>query len=295
LSDRARAAVLFFRGTYNLKRKNIARALTQLDDAITYRQDHAHTWCNRSAASLMLKNYERALSDATRAIELNPRMFEPYVNRGVASLYTGEYERALVDAKAAMLRCPADFRALSLMLQVHHAMHDPVAALMAVSQAITSQPKRDELYAARGEILFFLGEFADAAPDFRRGLQSRKLMTPTAVLLCYLAHARHGRDAKSQLRADMLRLRSKDWPVPVCRFYLGELTVDALLAATSKPEERGEAQFYIGQACLLQGDTVGAVRALRVATQLCPPAFVEHIGATAELQRLGMTVATIVK
>ena len=58
------------------------------------------------------------------------------------------------------------------------------------------------------------------------------------------------------------------------------------MAAADKPEERCEAQFYLGQWHLLRDDRANSIKALRNAVKSCPKNFVEYTGALAELKRL---------
>jgi lipoprotein NlpI len=60
-----------------------------------------------------------------------------------------------------------------------------------------------------------------------------------------------------------------------------------MLAAPAKPDERCEAQFYMGEWNLLQSDRPAAIDALKAAATTCPKNFVEFADAKAELKRLG--------
>ena len=69
--------------------------------------------------------------------------------------------------------------------------------------------------------------------------------------------------------------------------YLGQRTPEATLAAPTKPDDRCEAQFYVGEWQLLQADRPAAIESLRTAANTCPKDFVEATDAQAELKRLG--------
>jgi lipoprotein NlpI len=60
----------------------------------------------------------------------------------------------------------------------------------------------------------------------------------------------------------------------------------ATLDATAKPDDRCEAQFYIGQWHVLKGNLPDAESALKVAVDTCPKDFIEYPSARAELRRL---------
>jgi lipoprotein NlpI len=58
-----------------------------------------------------------------------------------------------------------------------------------------------------------------------------------------------------------------------------------LVAAASKPEQRSEAQFYVGEWHLLQGERAQATKALQAAVDTCPKDFIEYRGAVEEMKR----------
>jgi lipoprotein NlpI len=54
-----------------------------------------------------------------------------------------------------------------------------------------------------------------------------------------------------------------------------------------EPKERCEAQFYVGEWQLLQGDRAAARQRFEEAVGICPKSLVEYTVAQAELRRLG--------
>jgi lipoprotein NlpI len=108
------------------------------------------------------------------------------------------------------------------------------------------------------------------------------------MIWLYLAASRSGgKTAKRDLQNGAARLKPSEWPFPVVEFYLGRRTPAAMLAAAQNPDERCEAQFYLGQWQLLQGKHIDSIEALRHAVEACPKDFNEYAGAVAELKRLG--------
>jgi lipoprotein NlpI len=102
-----------------------------------------------------------------------------------------------------------------------------------------------------------------------------------------LARARAGRkDAASELTKTAGKLKAGEWPYPVVELYLGRKSVQALEAAASKPEERCEAQFYIGELYLTRNARAPAMKALQAAVDICPKDFIEYRGAVEEPKRL---------
>jgi lipoprotein NlpI len=107
-------------------------------------------------------------------------------------------------------------------------------------------------------------------------------------LWLYLARTRAGdQSAATELAANAQRLKPADWPYAVVELYLGHSTPEATLAAPGKPDERCEAQFYIGAWQLMRADRPAAIESLKTAVSTCPKDFVEATDARAELKRLG--------
>jgi lipoprotein NlpI len=94
-------------------------------------------------------------------------------------------------------------------------------------------------------------------------------------------------DGRTELSTLAAKLQTKDWPYPLIELFLGKQSPEAAMAAAGKPEERCEAQFYIGEWQLLQGRRAAAARTLEAAAGTCPKDFLEYEGAQADLKRLG--------
>ena len=77
----------------------------------------------------------------------------------------------------------------------------------------------------------------------------RKSKFPLARLELFLLERRQGRgaQAKEELRAFAGQLRSPDWPAPLVRAYLGDLSDGAVVEAASDKDEHCEASYYLGR------------------------------------------------
>jgi lipoprotein NlpI len=290
---RAWAIGLLWRGHRLIKRGRHDQAFRLMDRAVKLWPTHAGILNHRGLCYLQFADHERAFADFSSAIEQSRPFMLPYHNRGVTSMQMGEYERAQVDLEAARVRAPKFARTYAVMAAVAIQQQDYDGAIVRLTTAIELAPKEPEVWDARGLAKFYSGEFVSAAGDLRQALnlaaQRRpKLVLPGALLFGYLAEARQGLDATAMLRRDAQTFNPDGWLAQVISFYLGQLTADGLVAAASNPGQHAEAQFYIGQQLLLNGETVAAVKALRAALRLAPEQYIERAGALAELKRLGM-------
>jgi lipoprotein NlpI len=95
-----------------------------------------------------------------------------------------------------------------------------------------------------------------------------------------------GEAAAAELETDAAKLKGQEWPYPVIELYLDRRSPQATFDAATKPDERCEVQFYIGEWHILMGDMVAAAPALQVAVDTCQKNLVEYFAAVYELNRL---------
>jgi len=159
------------------------------------------------------------------------------------------------------------------------------------NKAIALQPKSGLIAFERGLLNFLQGRYGTAADDFAR---ARGFDGDDGYewLWLYLVRGRNGKIDASSLDAYGGRDDAENWPVPLGRFYRGEISEDAVrkAAASSDPEiERGqrcEADFYIGEWQVLHGDRSEGRKLLEIARDECPNYFIEFEIIPVELKRL---------
>ena len=135
-----------------------------------------------------------------------------------------------------------------------------------------------------GAARYDAGDFKGASADLLRSMEIDE--DAYAMLYRFLARSRAGEAAEAELEADARRLKTKEWPFAVTELYLGKRLPAATLAAAAKPDQKCEAQFYIGQWHVVKGNRADAETALRAAVDTCPKPFVEYRAAVVELKRL---------
>jgi tetratricopeptide (TPR) repeat protein len=304
--------------TYRDDKRDYARAITDYDQAIRFKPDFADAYNNRGIAHASMGDSDRAIADYTSAIRLDPKFALAYNNRGLEYRDKGEYAAAVTDFSTAI---EIDFRYANAFRNrgsAYISMGDYDRAIPDFTTALSIKPKDSETYAGRGlanekmgdydraiadynSVIalnpqdtaalgnrgyahFYRGDFADAAADLSKVVGSDLSAYPS--LFRFLAQSRAGQ-AGSGLEGAAQRMNSRDWPHPVFELYLGQSDPAATLAAAQKPEEHCEAQFYVGEWQLLQGDHAAAKQRFEEALGSCPKAFIEYTGAQAELRRLG--------
>jgi lipoprotein NlpI len=158
--------------------------------------------------------------------------------------------------------------------------------------AIKHDPKDDDAYFHRGVAKYFAGALPQALADLT---QASKIDPAYAYYALWIDIVDKRSNAESRLPQAIAHFDMKKWPAPVIHMFLGKTTPQAVLAAaddrdaTTKRGQLCEANFYIGELALQQGDKTEATRLFRLAAAGCPHEFVEGPSANAELEALGAT------
>jgi lipoprotein NlpI len=255
-----------------------------LSKVIKLQPRNAFAYNDRGVAFQGMRTYASSIADFDQAIKLNPRLATLYINRGISRKFLGDFHGVIADQTSAIALNPRLAAAHGELGFAYHCTGKFELSTAHLTTAIRLAPKDPDHTKLRGCLQFCCGNFDAAAADLRRSLELGN--DPCAMLFHYLARARMSQGARPELEGLAKRANVSQWPAPIFGLYLGMLTADAALAAARNADERAEAQFYIGEWFLLRNNREEALRALRLAVQSCPPWFIEHAGAVAELKRL---------
>ena len=158
-------------------------------------------------------------------------------------------------------------------------------------QAIRLEPKFWH-YLIRGLSNLYGGSLPKALADLNQasGLNSKE---PYAALWLDIVNKRS--NLESRLPQAIPQLDMTKWPAPVIHMFLGQATLEAVLAAAADPDasiKKGqvcEGMFYGGELALQKAAKHDAARLFRLAVEECPKGFIKSRSATAELKALGVT------
>jgi lipoprotein NlpI len=272
---------------YGLK-DNYDRAIADLSEAIAIDPKFVDAYANRGLKYIQKREYDLALEDFYRSTKLNPRFAGAYFGRGNVYLAKADYDRAIEEFDQATQFDPKYVQAYNGRGGVYLAKADYDRAIEEFDQATQLDPKYVYAYIGRGIVHFLTSKFQAAAAEFQRTIElNDKKITPYAMLWRYLARARAGENGATELASNATRLSAKDWPGPIVELYLGQRSPAKMLSAAAKPDDRCDAQFYLGEWLLLRGKRAEAKAALLTAAAGCSKIFLEYTAAIAELRRLG--------
>ena len=278
------------RGKAYMRKGDYDRAIQDYDQAIRLKPDYALAFNNRGIAYGRKGDYDRAIQDHDEAIRLKPDDAGVFYNRGITYNDKGDHDRAIQDYDQAIRLKPDYADAFNNRGNAYRRKGDYDRAIQDYDQAIRLEPKSATRLRARGITRFCLMRFAAAQEDFVLALQLDPT-DPYSVIWLYLARARNGQDARTDLEKKAAGLKLTDWPGRIIELYLGRASKAVLSAAKdSNPKKdenkRCEAYFFLGEYALLQGNAVDAALLFREAIATGATNNLAYSGAQAELKHL---------
>jgi tetratricopeptide (TPR) repeat protein len=267
-----RALALYMRGLAYVTKGDPDRAITDYNEAIRLNPNNGLTFNERGLAYKAKDDLDRALADFNEAVRLNSDNADIHYNRGNVFMKKGDLDHAIADLDEAIRLGPANIVAIA---------KDDAITRIAIDRI------KADYFGARGQAKFLQANFEDAASDYARFVQFHR-DEPYTILRLYLARARSGQPSgAAELESSAAALKQPDWPFPVVELFLGRKTAAETLAAATTPDQRCEAQYYIGEWYLQRGEKTAALPALQAAADTCPKAFDEFQLAQFELRRFG--------
>jgi len=262
------------------------RALQDYDEAIRLDPELAEAHYGRGNAYNHKGDYDRAIKELDAALQLDPNLSFAYASRGAAYDEKGELDQASANYDQAIRLNPSDENTLRNRGVLYAKKSQSKLAILDFNEALRLNPNDGDALGDRGYAHFFLGEFADAQQDL-----ARMRAYPYPAIWLYLARARAGQPAQSDLAKDAAKLDLKAWPSPVVNLFLDKATPEAFLAAAKDKdpkkdrEQHCEAYFYLGQRALIAGKQDEANKLFQKSLDTHVTTFYEYMGAQAELQR----------
>ena len=215
------------------------------------------------------------------------------VVRGIAATDRSSFDEAMAAFGTAIELDERNAGAWLRRADLRLARGDTARALDDAEHATRLAPKWSSALRTRGVVRYFAGQYDAAAADFDEAATSAPANRYLPIWRG-LARLRAGDTlaARAQMSRALVAMDDARWPAPVLGLILGRLdapTLDVLAQQGDRSGRDGrgcEAQFYRGEALLLERREAEARPVLESAVRTCPAAFVEAFAARAELRRL---------
>ncbi len=250
------------------------------------------THFNRAEVFLRLGMRERALEDYTAAIELQPRLAPAYAAIGRIKAQLGHPQEAMRDFDMALRLDPkgVGIGVYQDRGNMRREGGDWAGALSDYDRAIALQPRRAELYVARGWARLGSGaEWADNDARAYLALKGwRDAFSPYMAILAILGARGTPRESEARRLLDeaIVNQPRGAWPGPVIRYFRGEIDENTLLRSAESSRQQAEAHAFVGLDRLKAGDRAAARPHLEFARDHGSPGSIAADVARAALARI---------
>jgi len=320
-SAQDRAGALSSRCGWWWAKKDADRALADCNEAIRTNRSVAAAYLNRGNVYLSKSDFDHAIADFNEALRLDPKNAWAYAERGNLYKNKGDVDHALADLNEAIKLDPGYALAFFSRGDLYRSRGDLAHAMTDMNDTIRLDPNYALAYFTRGRLSFMLGNSPAALEDFGKAIKldaddptsyfnrgvayyviggripdaiadfkkAAELNPKDAYAALWRELAERRNNAPSHLAEAVKQLDMTVWPAPVIRQFLGELNAEQTFGAAfdtdpqTKTAQTCETNFYSGEFALLKKNKKEAQRLLKLATDTCPPSFIESTAALAEL------------
>jgi len=268
----------------------------------------------------LTRNYNKAIAEYSYAIHLDPHIAEAYAGRGNSYRFAGAFDNAIVDYTSALKINPNDANSYIYRGLAYCDKSNFEAAIADFNAVIKISPNDASTYFRRGSTYYITGRLSEAQADFHKFLDlshydsqeaSERLDSSYFIWLIELEQ-NHQSDGPNKELADSIqkvddavkssRISFTLMGTQIGHYLLGEQNEDDLLKSANGADNwdthRGvqisaacEANFFIGEKHLLNGDTSGAKTFFQnsVDTSVVEPSFAYQC-AKAKLVQLNSSI-----
>ncbi|OAF06185.1 hypothetical protein AYJ54_21170 [Bradyrhizobium centrolobii] len=278
----ARGLIYSRKGDYDRAIGDYTRAVQLGSQAEAIQKNHNKP--NRKGGDLVA----RAAGDDV-ASELDAIDGRIFLARGATYNEKGDIDHAIDDYDEAIRINAKDKDAFDYRASAYNAKGDFARAIVDSDRAIQLDPEDARAYRSRAIAHFQSGSLAKALADIDRST-SLDPKDAYAALWREIVSKRSGTPGELDEAAKLLD--TSRWPAPIVRFFLGEMTFEALRKSAQDDSARKtkgqvcEANFYSAELALQRGSKEDALRLLELAAADCPKTFVESRAADVELKAL---------
>ena len=285
------AQALYQRGAGHAAKGEYQEAVRDYTQALKFAPNSSDALYNRGGAYSKLGRWDDALADYNALLKIVPNDPNTYYARAWVHAQRGEDKAAIADLDRVLKTAPDDQEALLDRggLNIRAGRYDD--AIRDFGALLKLDPKAAAAAYNRGRAYYAKDDFKNAAEDFALTLKLRA-DNPYAALRLYLAQAHLGKGDEAVLQKGIDRLDPAIWPRPLLELFAGTGKDPELIAGINQlpPRQRTdvlcEAQYYLGERALLNGDKKAARDYFAAAAASGASTTIEHIDAKAALARV---------
>jgi lipoprotein NlpI len=285
------ALALYQRGAGHAAKGEYAEAVRDYTQALKFAPNSSDALYNRGGAYSKLGRWDEALADFNALLEIVPNDPSTHYARAWVQAQRGEDKAAIADLDKVLEIAQGDQEALLDRggMNIRAGRYDD--AIRDFGALLKLDPKAAAAAYNRGRAYYAKQDFKNAAEDFARTLKLRA-DNPYAALRLYLAQSHLGKGDEAVLKKGIEKLDPAIWPRPLLELFTGIGKDPELIAGINElpPKLRTdvlcEAQFYLGERALLNGDEKAARQYFAAAAATGASTTVEHIDAKAALARM---------
>lgn len=284
------AYALYRRGTGYAAKGDYTTAVRDFTQALKFAPNSSDALYNRGGAYSKLGRWSEALADFTALLEVVPNDPNTFYARAWVHAQLGKDKAAIADLDQVLELVPDDQEALLDRggLNIRAGRYDD--AIRDFGQLLQLDPQAAAAAYSRGRAYYAKQDYQSAAEDFALALKLRE-DNPYATLRLYLAQSHLGKGDTAVLERGIEKLDPMIWPRPLLELFAGTGAGPALLAgidelpAKLRADVLCEAQYYLGERALLNGDKAKAREYFIAAGATGASTTIEHIDAKAALAR----------
>ena len=285
------AQALYQRGAGYAAKGEYTEAVRDYTQALKFAPNSSDALYNRGGAYSKLGRWDDALADFNALLKIVPNDPNTYYARAWIHAQRGEDKAAIADLDRVLEIAPDDQEALLDRggMNIRAGRYDDAARDF--GRLLKLDPKAAAAAYNRGRAYYAQGDFKNAAEDFALTLELRA-DNPYAALRLFLAQSHLGKGDDGVLKNGIDKLDPTIWPRPLLELFAGTGKDPELIAGINQlpPRQRTdvlcEAQYYLGERALLNGDKKAARDYFAAAAASGASTTIEHIDAKAALARV---------
>jgi tetratricopeptide (TPR) repeat protein len=285
------AQALYQRGLGFAAMADYKTAVRDFSQALKFAPGSTDALYNRGGSYSKLGQWDEALADFNALLKIVPNDPNTFYARAWVLAQRGEDEAAIDDLDRVLAQAPDDQEALMDRGGMNIRAGRYEDAIRDFSHLLKLDSKAAAAAYNRGRAYYAKGAFKDAAEDFKLAL-SLRADNPYAALRLYLAQSHLGAGDSAVLKKGIEALDPTIWPRPLLELFAGTGKDPELIAGINELPPRFrtnvlcEAQYYLGERALLNGDKKAARDYFAAAAATGASATTEHIDAKAALAKV---------